>query len=94
MFLSISHISTIIFLSCESYTNKGATFEMFKEAIESIPDPGNDRLNLSCVKSGINNNVGFRTTLGYSDENRSLIAELIVMIEDNLEEKMKAAKLI
>ena len=68
MSIRLSFIRTEYHLSCESLSNQGATFEMFKNAIESIEDPGLQGRKLSCVRSGLNGNVGFMTYLANMDE--------------------------
>jgi hypothetical protein len=54
--IEVTLIRTTLHLSCEKYTNKGATYEMFKEVIESTPDPYARLGKLTCEPSGINGN--------------------------------------
>jgi len=83
--INLSYVSTIVHLSCEEYTNNGATYEMYKEVIESIRQPYKNSGYLQCERSGINSNPCV-TYFGIYDE--EAIDYIIEEVEDGIRNKL------
>ena len=72
-------ISTIIYLSLESFHNAGLKPEETRKVIENIPDPGCSKY-LSCREGGINNNWNVITAAS----SRSNINYIVARIANDL----------
>lgn len=84
--ITVSLIHTTLSLSCEDYTNKGATYEMFKEVIEGMRDPCSRYQNIECERSGINGNP--KITLYGPCPSHDLLAILLGAIESGIQRRL------
>ena len=83
--IDYSNISTNITLSCEWYTNNGATYELYEDVIESIKDDFIPYTKLRCSRSGINNNP-IVTFMGPASINR--ISYILYVVENGIRNKL------
>jgi hypothetical protein len=85
--IKVAGVSTTLLLSCEAYTNKGATYEMFKEVIEGMRDPYFGYKNIDCERSGINGNP--KITLTGPCPSQDHIGIILETIENGIQRRLE-----